>query len=117
LVGLVAFSARRYFPTKSVRVSVVNYRGQTAPDFSLKTAYGGPFKLSSLRNKAVLLTFYGNTCAPCRGETPWLVDFQNRYKDKGLEIVGVEMYGSSPESIQTFATSSVSVIRCLLAPI
>jgi len=104
LVGLVAFSHRRYFPTKSVRVSVVKYRGQTAPDFSLKTSYGGPFKLSSLRNKAVLLTFYGNTCAPCRAETPWLVDFQNRYKDKGLEIVGVEMYGSSPESIRTFAT-------------
>ena len=36
LVGLVAFSARRYFPTKSVRVSVVKYRGQIAPDFSLK---------------------------------------------------------------------------------
>src|SRR5207302_10372718 len=114
-VGLVAFSVRRYFPTESARISVVNYRGQTAPDFSLKTSYGGSFKLSSLRNKAGLLTFYGNTCAPCRAETPWLVDFQNRYKDKGLEIVGVEMYGSSPNRSEHLPPSSVSLsVACWL---
>jgi thiol-disulfide isomerase/thioredoxin len=50
-----------------------------------------------------LLNFYGNTCVPCRAETPWLVEFEKQYKDKGLQIVGVEMYGSSAPSIQKFA--------------
>lgn len=51
----------------------------------------------------MLLTFYGNTCVPCRAETPWLVEFQNKYKESGLQVVGVEMYGSSAASIQKFA--------------
>jgi hypothetical protein len=39
-----------------------------------------------------------------RSPTPWLVEFQDKYKAQGLQVIGVEMYGSSAEATQRFAS-------------
>lgn len=66
-------------------------RGAPAPDFTLKTIDGKTLKLSDLRGKAVLLNFWATWCAPCKIETPWIVDLQNQYGAQGLQVVGVSM--------------------------
>lgn len=78
-------------------------RGRQAPDFALSTPDGRIVHLTDYRGKAVLLNFFGDTCVPCLEESPWLVDIQNRDGAKGLQIIGIEMYGASNDAIRSYA--------------
>ncbi len=60
-----------------------------APDFTLNDAAGKPVKLSDLRGKLVLLNFWATWCGGCKVEIPWFMEFQQTYRDRGLEVLGV----------------------------
>ena len=60
-----------------------------APDFLLKDSNGGTVKLSDYRGKVVLLNFWATWCAPCKIEIPWFIEFEQQYKNKGFEVLGV----------------------------
>ena len=62
-----------------------------APDFSLLDSNGATLKLSDYRGKVVLLDFWATWCHGCRTEIPWYMEFENKYKDKGLAVIGVSM--------------------------
>jgi peroxiredoxin len=62
-----------------------------APDFTLPQLDGKSLQLSSLRGKVVLLDFWATWCDPCREEIPHFVELQNKYADRGLQIVGISM--------------------------
>ena len=47
--------------------------------------------LTDFKGKVVLLNFWSTTCPPCRVETPWFVEFQNRWEKDGFTVVGVSM--------------------------
>lgn len=49
--------------------------------------------LSSLKGKVVLVDFWAYSCINCIRTLPHLIDWHNRYKDKGLVLIGVH----SPE--------------------
>ena len=89
-VGLMVFAAR-HAQSSSKNGAFGAIRGAPAPDFTLKTLDGKSLKLSDLRGKAVLLNFWATWCAPCKIETPWIVDLQNQYAAQGLQVVGVSM--------------------------
>ncbi|HEU5400373.1 MAG TPA: TlpA disulfide reductase family protein [Terriglobales bacterium] len=76
--------------------------GREAPAFALTTPEGKVVHLADFRGKAVLLNFFGDTCAPCRVESPWLVEIQSSDRPKGLEIIGVEMYGASNDAVNQY---------------
>ncbi len=62
-----------------------------APAFSLRDISGKTVTLSQFKGKVVILDFWATWCPPCREEIPHLVDFYNRYKGKGVVIVGVAL--------------------------
>jgi len=62
---------------------------QPETDFTLKDAQGRDVTLSNLKGKVVLLNFWATWCEGCRTEIPWLVEFEQKYRDKGLAVVGV----------------------------
>lgn len=63
--------------------------GAAAPDFSAVLPSGQPFQLSQLRDRYVLLHFWGSWCGPCRRENRKLTGLYDRYKDAGFAIVSV----------------------------
>jgi thiol-disulfide isomerase/thioredoxin len=73
-----------------------------APDFTLESLDGGSVRLSDLRGKAVLLNFWATWCGPCKIETPWLVELQNKYGPQGLQIIGVEAGDDGKDDIAKF---------------
>ena len=70
----------------------------TAPDIKgiagwLNTPGGAPVDLKSLRGKVVLIDFWAYSCINCQRAIPHVVDWYDKYKDLGLEVIGVH----SPE--------------------
>ncbi len=65
--------------------------GVVAPGFSLENLSGEKVKLEDFRGKVVLLDFWSTRCPPCRKAMPHLQELHEKYKDKGLVVVGVSL--------------------------
>ena len=66
-------------------------RGKKAPEFTLRSVEGKKVSLADYKGKAVLINFWATWCAPCKIETPWLVELRNQYAAQGFEILGISM--------------------------
>jgi cytochrome c biogenesis protein CcmG, thiol:disulfide interchange protein DsbE len=62
-------------------------------DLALPQLQGGSWRLSDHRGQVVLINYWASWCAPCRQETPGLIDLARDYRYKGLSIVGISMDG------------------------
>jgi len=62
-----------------------------APNFALKGLDGKTIELKKLQGKVVVVNFWATWCPPCRREIPGMVKVYEKYKSKGLEIVGIAL--------------------------
>jgi thiol-disulfide isomerase/thioredoxin len=74
----------------SAEVVKPHYR-KVAPGFTLSDAKRVPITLSDVKGKVVLLDFWATWCAASKVEMPWFVEFESRYRNSGLAIIGVSM--------------------------
>jgi peroxiredoxin len=74
----------------------------SAPDFTVKDAGGATFHLSDYKGKVVLLNFWATWCGPCQIEIPWFMDFENTYKDRNFEVLGVSFDDDGWTSVKPF---------------
>ena len=65
--------------------------GKPAPEFTLPDLEGNQIELSSMKGKVLILDFWATWCPPCKEEVPHLVSLQSKYRDQGLQIVGLSL--------------------------
>jgi cytochrome c biogenesis protein CcmG/thiol:disulfide interchange protein DsbE len=71
-----------------------------APDFTLRDAAGNELTLSSLKGKVVLLNFWATWCHGCQMEIPWFIEFEKKYGERGLVVVGVSLDSDGWKSVR-----------------
>ncbi|MBM7715270.1 thiol-disulfide isomerase/thioredoxin [Bacillus thermophilus] len=78
--------------------------GIRPPAIELPTLDGQQFRLADYKGKIVILNFWATWCPPCRAEMPDMQKFYQNYKDKGVEIVAVNLTAAenNKEVVQTF---------------
>jgi len=62
---------------------------ESASNVEVTKPDGGAFKLSDFRGKVLVVDFWATWCGPCVRQVPQLADLSRRYRDKGLEVVGL----------------------------
>lgn len=65
--------------------------GGIARDFTMPDTAGNPVTLSTIKAKVKILDFWASWCVPCRAANKRLIPLYEKYKDKGLEIIGISV--------------------------
>lgn len=81
---------------------------EKAADFTGKSLSGKNIKLSEQRGRVVILNFWATWCAPCKKELPYFNQLYAKYKNVGLEILGVNIDKNSDEAKEMSRDLSIS---------
>jgi peroxiredoxin len=60
-------------------------------DFTVKDMTGKPVSFASHKGKVIVLDFWATWCGPCKIEIPGFVELQNKYRDRGLVVLGLSV--------------------------
>jgi peroxiredoxin len=66
-------------------------RSVPAPDFELADLSGTVTKLSALRGSVIVLNFWATWCPECVDELSSLNEFSERYRSRGVTVLGVSV--------------------------
>jgi cytochrome c biogenesis protein CcmG, thiol:disulfide interchange protein DsbE len=73
--------------------------GSVAPAFTLRRLdETRTVSLASLRGRPVVLNFWASWCETCKGEAPVLERDWNRYRRRGLVVLGVDYKDFAPDA-------------------
>ena len=73
-----------------------------APLWILPDLTGQTRRLEEFRGQIVLLNFWATWCPPCRGEIPDLIQIDQTYRARGVDVVGISMDDDGARAVQAF---------------
>lgn len=85
-----------------------------APEFALEDSSGKTISLKDYRGKVVLLDFWATWCHGCQEEIPWFSEFERKYAEKGLAVVGVSLDEDGWKAVKPFIKSERIPYRIIL---
>ena len=86
-------------------------KGKAAPGFALEDLSGRKVSLASYKGKAVLINFWATWCAPCKIETPWLIELRNQYAAQGFEVLGISADDLDLDDAQKLSEEKKEIAR------
>jgi thiol-disulfide isomerase/thioredoxin len=75
--------------TSKAAAECVHGKRDCLPDVDYTDTTGVSYSHASLMGKVVLVNFWATWCGPCQAEIPDLSRTYNKYKDKGVQFLGV----------------------------
>lgn len=66
--------------------------GDSVPSVDMESLDGQHIDLSDYKGKTVVLNYFGSWCAPCKAETPHLVDFYNQTPHSDVVMFQVDAF-------------------------
>jgi cytochrome c biogenesis protein CcmG/thiol:disulfide interchange protein DsbE len=87
-----------------VQAPAENSSAAKAPDFEVNDLSGKKIRLSDYKGSVVFLDFWASWCGWCKIEIPFFSDMYNKYKDKGLVIIGIAT-SDRDERVSAFVNS------------
>jgi cytochrome c biogenesis protein CcmG/thiol:disulfide interchange protein DsbE len=89
--------------------------GTSAPPYALADLEGKVVKNTDFLGKVVILDFWATWCPPCKAEIPHLIALQDKYKDQGLQIVGLSVDEGGANDVKPFANENKINYTMLIA--
>jgi peroxiredoxin len=71
--------------------------------WALQDVSGHPISLTALRGKGIWINFWASWCPPCQSETPTLRDTYDKFKDRGLAMLGISVQETNPADVAAYA--------------
>ena len=72
------------------------------PEFAFKDLSGRVVSSKEFAGKVLLVDVWATWCPPCKEEMPWFQELHERYRDEGLEVIGISI-DPSPADAARFA--------------
>jgi len=95
---------------------VILRTGQTAPAFSLSDINGKTWRFpEDLKGKVVAIRFWADWCKSCAEEMPVIEKVYDKYKDKGLVILAINI-GQEKDPVVKFVNGITITYPVLLDP-
>lgn len=82
-------------PSRAAAAPVGNIVGKAAPSFTLSDLTGAEVSLSDFLGQVVILNFWRSTCSACKLLMPTLEGLRQRYQERGLVVVGINLDGNA----------------------
>ncbi len=82
-------------------VITFSHQGQQQVRFSFPDLEQQNRSSEEWRGKVLVVNFWATWCPPCHEEMPHFIEFQERYRDRGLQIVAIAI--DDPEQVRETA--------------
>lgn len=76
--------------------------GDPAPKLHVSKWINGEGVEKFKEGKVYVIDFWATWCGPCRAAMPHLADLQEKYKDKGVVVIGMNVWENNPDAVEPF---------------
>ncbi len=93
------YKFKDYTPAKAIPLL---QNATTAPNFELLSLDDKKINLERFKGQLVLVDFFTKSCYPCMLALPGLQALHEKYKSKGLKVIGINIYDKKEDGIIPF---------------